>query len=876
MLDLSKNFSIFTKTLLFGFLLLSAIRVFAQTQTNSTNSDKHNNQPLHIESLLHNSKDVFWVEKPVADYATGCYGYYDFPSVENLEPNKSVANSTLFIKANKADYAQDQLLLNGDLSIKLNNLQIQADSAQLNLETGKYEIDGNVDFAQNSIFLHSDSLSLDTNSDTKEIFNAHFVDSGSNMHAAARHLQNVGSDKIILNDGVFTTCPPQNKSWYMKATQIELDKKAKRLSATNLRFYMAEIPVFYLPWISISLDKSRVSGFLTPSFKYSSENGFDLGLPFYINIHPQLDATIIGRYISKRGIMFQGETRYLLAEKVFGDFRIGYLSKDKKANLVNRWYVSTKHSGYFGEHFNYMIDFSQISDVSFNKDIDLANANLSANQFLQLFELNTSWQNWNLTARVKGYQSLAGNLSSGSQSFSQKYDFFNLVKGRTKDQGFYQLPQILLRGSQKLNGAFNFSLTTELTYFDKLLDDKINQDADLLIKNSKPIWSSPSALRLVLEPKISADFRNSWGFISPEVGLIYTYSMMLPRKNQAYLAQAEKVDAKFLHLQKLVPSFGVNMGLTLDRLREIAGVEYLQSLTPKLYLGYTPYINNKVFNQEFMPFIYDGGEASFSESELFSAKRLSGYDRVGDLTMITLALNHTWLRNADSKHKFSFDFMQGFYPTRRRIGSTMDEDIFAKTRILSPFIAKINWNILDDLLWSNKFYFDWQSINSLRFFERVESSLNWNNKFMSLAIGYLYASEHSKLAQDKLKTWNYKERASHQLSASGVFNLSNNWRMFGKYVRYLKAGADKQHIAGIEYNNCCWQIQLLYSDKLKAEPSYNAGTKKFSQPVRDYSVLFNITFKGIGSAGNDINSFLRSEISGFRAKQSSGVIGFTN
>lgn len=868
------------KILLTGFLFISASHIFAQTKNGTKNSSttnkireanlqqnfKLNVQKFKVEDLLDDAEGVFWLQSPVADYKNGCYGHYNFPKIENLNSGEKLSNSSLFIKSNSADYMKNTIILTGDLSIKIRDLSINAHSAKLDLNSGIYQIDGDVGFMQKDIFLQSDSLNLNTKTENTKIFNAHFIDQKSNIHAAAKKMQTIGTSKIILEDGVFTTCPPKNKSWYIKASQLELDRKSKQISATHIRFYVGEFPIFYFPWLSISLDKSRKTGFLTPSLRFSTENGFDLGLPFYVNIHPQLDATLIGRYISKRGFIFQGESRYMLAEKVFGDVKIGYMAKDKKANKLNRWYFSSKHSGYFGENFNYLIDFNQVSDIELNKDIRLANAGLSASQVLQLLELNTYWKKWTLSARVKGYQTLANGLSKNSMSYDKTYNMFNLVKGRTKDQGFYQLPQVLLKGKQNLGDTFSLDLTLDLTYFDKLVDAKLNPSSDVTIVNQKPVWSDPSALRLAVAPKIKADFKNSWGFITPEMGLTYTYTLMLPRKNADFLNKVGKLDKSFKHLHKLVPAFGLNMGLTFDRLAEVASVSYIQSLTPKIYLGYTPYINNKVFNQSFAPFIYDGGETPFNESDLFSYNRLSGFDRIGDKSIITLALNHTWLRSSDLTHKFSFDFIQGFYPTRRRIGKIMDEDIFAKTRFLTPFIAKINWNITDGILWSNSFYFDWQSINSLRFFERVESSLSWNNDFMRFTINYLYASNHSSLSQAKLNSWSYKKNSGHQLSATGVFNLSNNWRLFAKYGRYLTASAEKEHIAGIEYNNCCMQIQLLYNDKLVAEPSYNVATKKFNYPARDYGFMFNISFKGLVSAGNDINSYLRREISGFDAK----------
>ena len=40
-------------------------------------------------------------------------------------------------------------------------------------------------------------------------------------------------------------------------------------------------------------------------------NGLDVRLPVYLNLAPNYDATLTPRWLSKRGLMTQGEFRYL-------------------------------------------------------------------------------------------------------------------------------------------------------------------------------------------------------------------------------------------------------------------------------------------------------------------------------------------------------------------------------------------------------------------------------------------------------------------------------------------------------------------------------------------------------------------------------------
>ncbi|MFV3037556.1 putative LPS assembly protein LptD, partial [Klebsiella pneumoniae] len=64
-------------------------------------------------------------------------------------------------------------------------------------------------------------------------------------------------------------------------------------------------------YIYFPIDDRRQSGFLPPSFSSTSDTGFTLVTPYYFNLAPNYDATLYPRYMAKRGMMLEGEFRYL-------------------------------------------------------------------------------------------------------------------------------------------------------------------------------------------------------------------------------------------------------------------------------------------------------------------------------------------------------------------------------------------------------------------------------------------------------------------------------------------------------------------------------------------------------------------------------------
>jgi len=114
-----------------------------------------------------------------------------------------------------------------------------------------------------------------------------------------------------MTDGTFTTCDPDDPQWHLHANEIDLDYTQNEGHAHGATIYYGSVPFFWLPYAKFSLNEERESGFLTPSAGFSSRKGLALGFPYYFNLAPNYDATLETRFLSKRGVEFEGQFRYL-------------------------------------------------------------------------------------------------------------------------------------------------------------------------------------------------------------------------------------------------------------------------------------------------------------------------------------------------------------------------------------------------------------------------------------------------------------------------------------------------------------------------------------------------------------------------------------
>jgi LPS-assembly protein len=100
-----------------------------------------------------------------------------------------------------------------------------------------------------------------------------------------------GKDNYRLNDANYTTCPEGNHDWYIRAKELEIDNKKEVGTARHVSIMFKDTPILYSPWLDFSYSGKRKTGMLTPLLGYNVKTGFDMALPFYLNIAPNIDAT---------------------------------------------------------------------------------------------------------------------------------------------------------------------------------------------------------------------------------------------------------------------------------------------------------------------------------------------------------------------------------------------------------------------------------------------------------------------------------------------------------------------------------------------------------------------------------------------------------
>lgn len=192
----------------------------------------------------------------------------------------------------------------------------------------------------------------------------------------------------------------------MKASSIDIDQNEEEATFYNPRFEILNVPVFYLPFLTVPIGDTRKTGFLYPTVSYGSSDGFEMQVPIYWNLAPNYDLETTLKYMQERGTQLNSEFRYL-SDLGYSTLKSEYLPDDQKyPEQGDRWGFQWQHSGIFQENWKFEIDYSKVSDISYFSTTDSSLGNQSDGQLLQEASATYRSSAWDATVLTRDFQVL--------------------------------------------------------------------------------------------------------------------------------------------------------------------------------------------------------------------------------------------------------------------------------------------------------------------------------------------------------------------------------------------------------------------------------------------------------------------------------------
>ena len=234
-----------------------------------------------------------------------------------------------------------------------------------------------------------------------------FVIGSNGGRGSASMLEFNGPDRFEVTDGRYSTCVAPREDWYVRMDELEIDQKRRVGTGRNATVRFFDVPIAYTPWFEFPLDNERKTGFLVPTLGVTGIRGFEVAVPYYLNLAPNYDATLTPRLMTKRGLQLGGQGRYLF-ETFAGEIDAEILPHDRQTS-TDRWGVSFRHNQDLAAITPGLAGFLNLNKVSDDTYFaDLSDRIAVTSQSTLPREGGFTWARgpWQVLARAQTFQTL--------------------------------------------------------------------------------------------------------------------------------------------------------------------------------------------------------------------------------------------------------------------------------------------------------------------------------------------------------------------------------------------------------------------------------------------------------------------------------------
>lgn len=738
-----------------------------------------------------------------------CHGIYRPSEITPLNDERIEA------EADEATLQKSgEMIFTGDVVFRQEGKLLNSDFAHWMPESRIADLQGNVTVQSGDTLLSGESASFNDTSGDITLNRSAYVIAAKHLRGTAGNINSPEDNQLIMNDATLTFCEPGRNDWDIAASELSLDQEAGFGTAWHARLRVRDVPVFYIPYYRFPIDDRRLTGFLDPAI---SLNGLgqaeDIQIPFYLNLAPNLDATITAHHVLDHGLLWENQLRHKTELLGDGELNYGILGSDKETK-EERFLINYQQSGTWGSRWSHDWVYNKVSDDDYFGDMNSSAAVDRTTHLPRRGTVSYSAPQVNGNVLVESFQTSDETIALSNRPYRR-------------------LPQLNLTLTPTTGSTWTLQQTLQTTRF--------NRDSSAIINDSQQTLSGFSALngdRLLSDSSISYPIRRPYGFLIPKAEYRH-------RAYRLYDADVADITTE--------PSFGasrmsVDSGLVFERETQAFSNDYTQTLEPRLFYVHSPYHAN----QEDIP-AFDTMATSVTFGSLFIGDRFTGGDRLADLNQLSTGLTTRYIRD-DGLEQFRASVGSIWYFKDREVTLTGTESSYEQ-RHTSSTLAETEWNPTSD--WSVFSFIEWDPYQNYSRQERHGIRFSDN-------LNHMLSVSSTKLDNRNPDTGFSSN--SHQLDFGAFWALNDRWAVFGRQLRDLRAyepnearPEDKvlESLAGLEYQNCCWRAQFMYR-----ETSPRSNDTEFTTEKR-FGWMLSIQLKGLTTLGSGTDSLLSDSIYGY-------------
>jgi LPS-assembly protein len=254
-----------------------------------------------------------------------------------LKPLAAPSDAPMLVQATeiRSDYTNNTVSAVGNVQIYYNGSTVEADEVIYDQKTKRLQARGNVRMTE-----PDGKITYGQFIDLTDDYRDGFVDSlrletVDDTRFAAARADRVKGSYTVMQNGVYTACeackddPKKPPLWQIEAARIIHDSGEKMIYFEDARIEFFGAPLMYFPFMSApDPSVTRKSGFLFPNITYSTAYGAGVEIPYFWALAPNYDLTMSTMVTSKEGELFQGVWRQRLMDGSYSIKAAGIFQQD--------------------------------------------------------------------------------------------------------------------------------------------------------------------------------------------------------------------------------------------------------------------------------------------------------------------------------------------------------------------------------------------------------------------------------------------------------------------------------------------------------------------------------------------------------------------
>jgi LPS-assembly protein len=755
-------------------------------------------------------------------------------------PPKVQSDGQMLVQAVEVDYDYNNSRVSavGNVQLFYNGTSVEADKVVYDQKTKRLYAEGNIRMtdADGKITYAN---SMDLSDDYRDGFvDSLRADTADDTRMAATRADRSSGNYTVFENGVYTACAPCRDDpkkpplWQVKGARIIHDQNEKMLYFETAQIEFFGVPVAYMPYFSTpDPTVKRKSGFLMPGyFPGTAATGFGVETPYYWAIAPDYDATFTPRFMTRQGVLLQGEFRQRLIDGSYQIRAYGIDQLDPGAfagqpgDRQFRGGLDTKGQFALNDKWVWGWDGVILSDYYFFSDYRLAQYRDPMSSFLNLPTEAIS----QLYLTGVGNRSFFDLRSIYYLSYSGNQQQVPVIYPVLDYSNVFNYPIFGGEVSYKTNFV---NLTRNDAVFDPITT-LANTNGLCTLTSADPLARTPTQCllrgfpgtytRLTGEVQWRRSFTDSAGEIWTPFAILRADAINADVLNQPGVSNFLPVgDTQAL---RVMPTVGLEYRYPFINVQPW-GSTTVEPIAQVIIRPNETYAG-KLPNEDAQSLVYDA-------SNLFSVDKFSGYDRVEGGGRANVGVQSTTQFDQGGTVKALFGqsyqlFGLNSFAVKDETNTGLDSGL-AKPK--ADYVTSVSYSPNRTYTFSVRSRMDEQTWNIQRFeaeakanFDRWSIGLIYGNYAPQPDLGYLTRREG--------------------LLANGSVKIAANWVATGAARWDLEANKLNQYVIGAGYVDDCFVLAANYVTSY----NYSAGT---APPVLGHAYMLQIGLRTLANSSSN-------------------------